>query len=224
MFNSKFSSLLTVLLVVSIIGIVGILIYVGYSFYNKYYINASAQDAVDAFQEAVVDNGKTISLGNQTNDQNGEDLPDVEMVSDKKPATTFQKPTYQGYAMVGTLSIPSIKIEYPVLEKVTTTTLKIALAYLCGPGINEVGNTVIQGHNYRNGLFFSNLSKVKAGSSIFLTDIYGQKIEYEVYRNFQAEATDTSFYVRDTEGKREITLSTCTEDAAIRTIVLAREK
>ena len=44
-----------------------------------------------------------------------------------------------------------------------------------------------------------------------------------MYRNFEAQATDTSFYNRDTQGKREITLSTCTNDNKIRTIILARE-
>lgn len=56
-----------------------------------------------------------------------------------------------------------------------------------------------------------------------MTDVDGNKVQYKVYRNFTADAGDTSFYIRDTEGKKEITLSTCTEDAAIRTIILARE-
>lgn len=90
-------------------------------------------------------------------------------------------------------------------------------------GVNKVGNTVIQGHNYRNGLFFSNLSKLSNGDKIYIKDTEGTQITYEVYKNFSAEATDTSFYNRDTAGKREITLSTCTEDSAIRTIILAKE-
>ena len=53
--------------------------------------------------------------------------------------------------------------------------------------------------------------------------LLGNKVQYKVYRNFEANATDTSFYNRDTEGKREITLSTCTEDEVIRTVILARE-
>lgn len=90
-------------------------------------------------------------------------------------------------------------------------------------GINQVGNTVIQGHNYRNGLFFSNLSKLSIGDKIYIKDMTGTQVTYEVYKNFSAEATDTSFYKRDTAGKREITLSTCEENAAMRTIILAKE-
>lgn len=90
-------------------------------------------------------------------------------------------------------------------------------------GINQVGNTVIQGHNYRNGLFFSNLSKLSNGDAIYITDTTGTKIKYEVYSVFTTNENDTSFYRRDTAGLREITLSTCTDDGANRTIVLAKE-
>ena len=124
---------------------------------------------------------------------------------------------------MGVISIPSINIEYPILEKETTQSLKIAIVYLYGPGANKVGNTVFQGHNYRNGLFFSNLHKLKDGDKIYITDTTGTKITYEVYRNFTAKATDTSFYKRDTAWKREITLSTCTTEYTDRTIILARE-
>ncbi|MCI9366339.1 MAG: sortase [Clostridia bacterium] len=125
--------------------------------------------------------------------------------------------------MVGTISIPAISIEYPILEKVTTKSLKVAIVYLTGPGINKVGNTVLQGHNYRNGTMFSNLEKLKNGDKIYITDESKTKVTYEVYDNFSAEATDTSFYNRDTAGLREVTLSTCTNDSVIRTIILAKE-
>ena len=73
-----------------------------------------------------------------------------------------------------------------------------------------------------------NLSQLRAAidahaDNIYITDDTGTKIQYKVYKNFEANASDTSFYRRDTQGKREITLSTCTEDANTRTIVLARE-
>ena len=107
---------------------------------------------------------------------------------------------YEGYEVYGTISIPKIKIEYPILENATPRAIKIAVAYSAGVGINRVGNTVISGHNYRNGLFFSNNKKLN-----------------------EATPTDASFYNRDTAGPREITLSTCTNDGNMRTIVLAKE-
>ena len=229
MFNSRFSSLLTVLLIIAIVAIIAILGFLGYSMYNKYYINSEAKEAVDAFQETVGNTSKEIPIKEDDNIIDSENLVigGVEegnsILQGGTSSSSGKKTTYNGYTVVGTISIPSIKIEYPVLEKVTTKSLKVAVAYLSGPGINQVGNTVIQGHNYRNGLFFSNISKLSNGDEIYLTDTTGTKIKYKVYRNFTAAATDASFYNRDTEGKREITLSTCTEDAQVRTIIFARE-
>ena len=90
-------------------------------------------------------------------------------------------------------------------------------------GVNKPGNTVIQGHNYRNGLFFSNLKKLSNGDIIYITDETGTKVTYEVYKVFETTESDASFYKRDTAGLREITLSTCTDNGKMRTIVLAKE-
>lgn len=226
MFNSKYNTVLTVLLVVAIVAIIGLLGYLGYSVYNKYYIDATAKDVVDAFEQA---HGKDTNTVTQTEqnivDENvtiGE-VPELNIISNETGSGNDKKTTYNGYTVVGTISIPAIKIEYPILEKVTPKALKIGVCYLSGPGVNQVGNTVYQAHNYRNGTMFSNLSKLVNGNDIYLTDTSGNKVQYKVYSNFEAKATDGSFFNRDTEGKREITLSTCTEDTSTRTIVFARE-
>lgn len=72
-------------------------------------------------------------------------------------------------------------------------------------------------------MFFSNLKKLSNGDKIYITDTSGMKVTYEVYNIFETTETDTSFYKRDTAGLREITLSTCTDDGKLRTIVLAKE-
>ncbi len=227
MFNSKFSTLLTALLIVSIIAIIAIIGYFGYSIYNKYYINASAQDIVDNFEQSA-GNKRPVqnTIINEQPDNSNITLGDgtfTNSIYDNNSSSGASNVTYNGYNVIGTISIPKIDIKYPILDRVTTKSLKIAVVYLIGPGINEVGNTVIQGHNYKNGLFFSNLYKLSNGDKIYIKDPSGKQITYEVYKNFEANATDTSFYNRDTAGKREITLSTCTDNTATRTIILARE-
>ncbi len=225
MFNSKYNTLLTVLLVVAIVAIVGIIMYLGYSLYNKYYINASAKNVVETFQEAVSNNTTTTTTENETETDGDVTIGDVEgssIYNESSGSSTTT--TYYGYNVIGTISIPKIDIEYPILEKSTPQSLKVAVAYLTGAGINKVGNTVLQGHNYKNGLFFSSIGKLSNGDTIYITDTSGTKVEYAVYSNFTADSTDTSFYNRDTDGKREITLSTCTDDDSnLRTIILARE-
>lgn len=67
------------------------------------------------------------------------------------------------------------------------------------------------------------MSKLSNGDKIYITDTDGVEITYEVYKVFEAEESDASFYKRDTNGLREITLSTCTNDGSLRTIVIAKE-
>ncbi len=89
--------------------------------------------------------------------------------------------------------------------------------------LNEPGNTVLAGHNYSNGTFFSNNENLKNGDKIIITDESGRRVEYEVYDKFQTSLSDTEYMTRSTGGKREISLSTCTADTSARIIVLARE-
>lgn len=110
------------------------------------------------------------------------------------------------------------------MQEQSVEALEIGVAVAYGPGVNQVGNTVILGHNYRNGTFFAKIGKLTKGKSIFIKDESGKEIEYEVYKVFPAKALDSSFYNRDTKGKREITLSTCNTDGSARTIVQAVEK
>ena len=79
------------------------------------------------------------------------------------------------------------------------------------------------GHNYRDGTFFSDLYKVEVNDLIYITDNSGERIEYKVYNVYETPASDISYASRDTAGKREISLSTCTDDVQNRIIIWARE-
>ena len=130
----------------------------------------------------------------------------------------------EGYEVKGTIKIPKTGIEYPVLDSVTKRSLEIAVGIAYGPGINEVGNTIIYGHNYRNGLFFSDNKKLSNGDKILLTDQTGKTITYVIYNIYQTDPSDASYFTRDTNGKREISLQTCTDDSSARIIIWAAEE
>ena len=70
---------------------------------------------------------------------------------------------------------------------------------------------------------FSNLKNLKNGDAIYITDESGRKVKYKVYKIYRTSGDDASYMTRDTNGKREISLSTCTDDSKARTIVWARE-
>lgn len=221
MFESKYSKVLTVILVIVIIAILALLGFLGYDIYQKYFIESEAAAFVENFEkekEKENQEQNQVADGNVTNplDKVGE-TPGSSSGNGENG-----QPTYKGFNMVGTMVIPATNFQYPILEKVTRKSIETAVAVLYGAGVNQVGNTVIIGHNYRNGLFFSNNKKLNIGDKIYITDNSGNKLTYTIYNKFETTDTDTSFYQRDTEGKPEVTLSTCTDDSKNRLIILAK--
>ena len=202
MFESKYSKVLTVILAIVIIAIIGLLGFLAFQYYQNYVLSNDAAKEVDNFNGEVgaEDNTNTTNMS--------------------KSSET--KKTYKGFGMLGTMEIPATNFKYPVLEKVTKKSIETAVAFQWGAGLNQPGNSVIIGHNYRNGMFFSNNKKLKNGDKIYITDNSGKKLTYTIYDKFETSDTDTSFYQRDTGGKAEVTLSTCTDDSKARLIILAK--
>lgn len=220
MFESKYSKVLTVILVIVIIAIIGLLSFLGYEYYQNYTVTQDTSDFVDNFQGEVSDGEASEDTTGNSSDTNPFDqLKDAE-VGSSNAATKRQ--TYKGFGVVGTMEIPATNFKYPILEKVTKKSIETAVAFLYGTGINQPGNSVIIGHNYRNGLFFSNNKKLNIGDKIYVTDETGKKLTYTIYNKFETTPEDTSFYQRDTGGKPEITLSTCTDDSSARLIIFAK--
>lgn len=102
--------------------------------------------------------------------------------------------------------------------------MEVAVGIAYGPGLNKVGNTVILGHNYRNGTFFSDNKKLENGDLIYITDSEtGTRLKYVIYNTYIAGSDEFDYATRDTAGKREISLSTCTDDVKNRLIIWAKE-
>ena len=234
MFESKYSKLLTVILIIVIIAIIGLLGFLAFDYYQNYMITKDTADFVDAFQGDVVSDADEDSVKTGDSAQTGENagasesqenpLDKLSDASSQKGSAATKKVTYKGFGALGTMEIPAINFKYPVLEKVTKKSIETAVAFLYGTGLNEPGNSVIIGHNYRNGLFFSNNKKLNIGDKIFITDNSGRKLGYTIYNKFETTPEDTSFYQRDTGGKAEVTLSTCTDDSKARLIILAKNE
>lgn len=216
MFESKYSKVLTVILVIVIIAIVGLLGFLAYDYYQNYMITKDTSEYVDNFQGEVEDGE---AKDNSIADTDGNPLDNME---DSNTSSSSTKKTYKGFGVVGTMEIPATNFKYPILEKVTKKSIETAVAFLYGSGINQPGNSVIIGHNYRNGLFFSNNKKLNIGDKIYITDNNGKKLTYTIYNKFETTPEDTSFYQRDTGGKAEVTLSTCTDDSSARLIICAK--
>ncbi len=217
MFESKYSKVLTVILVIVIVAIVGLLGFLAYEYYQNYIVSKDTAEFVDNFQGDVTDGQPTDEEVADTGENPFDQIQDATTTG-----SSTQRKTYKGFGVLGTMEIPATNFKYPVLEKVTKKSIETAVAFLYGSGLNQTGNSVIIGHNYRNGLFFSNNKKLNIGDKIYVTDNSGNKVTYTIYNKFETTAEDTSFYQRDTGGKPEITLSTCTDDSSARLIIFAR--
>ena len=224
MFESKYSKLLTVILIVVIVAILGLLGFLGYDWYNKYFVENDALAFVENYTNDVdkeaADNN-TVSDDNTTETATNP-IDSIERTNTVSGSSGNEMPTYKGFNVVGTIEIPAIDLDYPILQKVNKSSLETSVAFLYGAGINQVGNSVIVGHNYRNGLFFSNNKKLNIGDTIYVTDNSKNRLTYKIYDKFETTPEDASFYSRDTAGIPEITLSTCNDDSSKRLIIFAR--
>lgn len=216
--GKKFFSIFITILVIIILALVGFL---AYYFISNYIILKEAEDAVDIFEEEVEQ--EPILDENIVEEAPTSTTPNIPSQGTNGTSTKRTTSTYRGYNMVGTLQIPKTKVKAPIVDKVTPKSISAAVGILYGNGLNEVGNTVFVAHNYRNGTFFSNNKKLVNGDKIYVTDSSGRKIEYTIYNTYITSDMDFAYATRNTNGKREISLSTCTTDASKRLVIWAKE-
>ena len=202
-FYDKFLTFLLTILVIAILSGVGYLVY---KYYQKFKINDDANDYINEFDNYIreineVEYDETLenkAIEEQT--QNG-----------KVRGIVTDSLTYKGYKVEGKLEMPTVNLQYPVLEEMTdANALEVSVVIQYGVGLNKVGNTVIIGHNYRSGLFFGSNKRMNIGDVVYITDsATGTRVAYQIYNKYTTEESDTSFYNRNTDGKREVSLVTC---------------
>lgn len=241
---SKFSNILTMILVVLIVAIIGVIGYFAYDTLHAKKVDSNALSAIDEFEQATQkvkrkiertnttvtnetaeESNTSSSLGDIANqlaeNTNTTEEPTTQTGEGEEPEPVF----YEGYEVKGTIEIPATKVNYPILDAITKKSLNVAIGLVpYGPGINQVGNTILYGHNFRNGTFFSNNKKLKNGDEIKITDQKGETVKYIIYNIYQTTANDAEYMTRDTEGRREISLQTCTDDSKNRIIIWAAEE
>lgn len=130
---------------------------------------------------------------------------------------------YKGYDVCAKLEIPVIELETYVLKNYSKQALTISVTKFWGANPNEIGNFCVAGHNFINKNMFRNLKKLNIGDKLILTDNTIGKIEYEIFDIYTVIPEDTNCLFPVMEGKREMTLITCTNDSSRRIIVKARE-
>ncbi len=218
---NKYGNILTAILIVLVVIILVGLGFLTYNYIIKPHINEKeTKEAIAEFDRNLTENEEQ-----DENKNLGMDIEPTDPNQNQSSDTKVKKKTYyKGFVMLGYITIPKTSVKEPILDTVTPESLNTAVAilYPSNPQLNQPGNVVIIGHNYRNGQFFSDNKKLSTGDKIKIKDNSGNELTYTIYKIFETSEQDTSFYNRDTNGAIEVTLSTCTDDAKARTIILAR--
>ena len=196
-----------------------------YYIYAEYDRNKTEEVSQEILSQTMDDTTKSadkdpiIIVLNETeaNQQATDEQMEVESAS---RTTTINGITYSTESVI---TIPKIGISYPVLSETSDELLEVSVNKYWGPEPNEVGNYCIAGHNYRNGKMFGKLNELENGDIIELQDMTGRTIEYKVYNKYVVEPTDTSCTSQLTNGRKELTLITCTNYGTQRLVVKCTE-
>lgn len=128
---------------------------------------------------------------------------------------------FKGYPVIAKLEIPKINLETYVISEYSKEALGVSVTKFYGGNPNEVGNFCIAGHNYITKNMFHNINQLEEQNKIILTDLNGNRVEYEVYNIETVNPNETQCLSQKTNGKVELTLITCTKDSSKRIIVKA---
>lgn len=160
-----------------------------------------------------------------------EDLTPEETNQQEQPlqmataTSTYTAPNGKKYETIGIVRIPKINLTYPILSKTTNALMKVAPCKFHGASPNEVGNLCIIAHNYRRkGVFFSDVEQLVVGDIVEIQDLSQRTIQYEVYDIHTVIPDNVADTTQMTNGRKEVTLITCTDNSEQRIIVRCKEK
>lgn len=229
-----------------IVSIILLLLLLGYYLYEEYDRNKGEQISQEMLSNMVIADSSvgvfsyddtTIRVSDDQIvvilDSNSENSPAIstsaldsqlsinqEEIVEQNTSVTDDGTTYTRIAI---LNIPSIDLTYPVLSTYNDELLKKSPCKYWGADPNEVGNFCIVAHNYRNTVFFSKVPTLQTGDIIEITDLSGTTLQYEVYDKYIVSEDDKTCSSQKTDGRKEVTLITCTDDSKNRVIVKATE-
>ena len=140
----------------------------------------------------------------------------------KKYPKEYIEQKYKGYDVISKLEVPKIDLETYVI-KYSENALNISATKFWGCNPNEIGNFCIAAHNFKNKNMFHNLKELNIGDILWIKDNNIGCVEYIIYDIYTVFPNDTRCLLQDTNGNKEVTLITCTNNSKKRIIVKAKE-
>lgn len=163
------------------------------------------------------------SKRNQNEKAVKEVVSQIESITPNEEKTELPYIEYEGYQIIGTIKIPKIDIEYPILVESTKDSLEKSITRVGNGKVNEVGNLSMAGHNYLDGTMFGKIDELQNDDEIIIKDLLGNEVNYKVFDIFVTNPNDVGVLESVDKEAREITLITCTNGNKNRLIVKARE-
>ena len=147
----------------------------------------------------------------------------IEKKQEEEESTQEQAYTinYSGYTILGTIQIPKIGLNTVIIKEQTYYAMNIGAIKTYGVDLNELGGTVISGHNFRGrSPFFYYILNLKNGDIIRITDNKGRTVDYSVYEVDRYVSPNDVSYLTTTDGYN-VTIVTCEDGGKSRIIVKA---
>lgn len=133
-------------------------------------------------------------------------------VREISPETPMPTEIIDGNLYIGTLRIPSLELELPVMSICSDDNLRLAPCRYAGSAYSD--NMVIAAHSYDS--HFGKLSSISYGAEVSFTDVRGNLFVYEVVGIEELGPRDVEEMV---SGVWDLTLFTCTFDGSERVTV-----
>ena len=233
--KKKMYKILLILSIFSIISLFSIYIYAEYD-RNKeeeisndiLYFMANGEENDDDTTISSYENALVVRITQDIEvEELDEEIPEKneEQLQVATATSTYTAPNGKKYETIGVVKIPKLNITYPILSQTTDALMKVAPCKFHGASPNEVGNLCIIAHNYRRkGVFFSDVPDLENGDIVEIQDLSQRTIQYEVYDVHIVMPDDVSDTSQKTNGRKEVTLITCTDNSEQRVIVRCKEK
>jgi len=226
--KKKIYKMLFILSIFSIISLFSVYIYAEYDRNKDESISEDILSSMTEIQDettvSVYENALVVKI---TQDAAEEvvDTDDFEQLQIATATSTYTAPNGKKYETIGVVKIPKINLTYPILSQTTDALMKVAPCKFHGANPNQVGNLCIIAHNYRRkGVFFSDVDKLVIGDIVEIQDLSQRTIQYEIYDIHTVLPNNVADTTQKTNGRKEVTLITCTDNGEQRIIVRCKEK
>ncbi len=156
---------------------------------------------------------KIMPLLNEQREQAPAEAAAEEYTEDTSDEMTVKE--VDGYGYIGSLSLPTLKLELPVMEAWDYKRLKISPCRYSGSA--KTNDLVIAAHNFTR--HFGSLKSLNKGDKVYFTDMDNKIYTYEVEKT---ETLAPTAVEEMTNSEYDLTLFTCTYGGQSRVTVRCR--